>query len=115
MRFEDMYIGQKVRVRSLDDMVSDPNLTYRLDKSFKVAIIRSKDSTTHLNLIRKTMRYCGAVVTVFSLTENHGATQWKHVYIEEDNQYHPWESWMFEPIDAEVEIDSDVFLSCLML
>ena len=113
MKFEDMYVGQKVKVRSLGDMVSDPDLTCRLDKSFKVATIRSNDSTTHLNLIRKTMRYCGAVVTVFSLMENPALANRKHVYIEEDNQYYPWESWMFEPV--EYKVDSDVFLSCLML
>lgn len=113
MKFEEMYIGQKIRVRTLDDMVSDPDLTYRLDKSFKVATIRSKDNTTHLSLIRKTMRYCGTAVTVFSLTENLAPTQRRHVYIEEDNQYYPWEPWMFEPIESKV--DSDVFLNCLML
>lgn len=42
MKLEDMYVGQKVRVRSWEDMMSDPDL-FSVDTSSGTAILSKND------------------------------------------------------------------------
>ena len=90
MKLEDMYVGQKVRVRSWEDMMSDPDL-FSVDTGSGTAILSKNDRGIFEG--DKT-RYCGKIVTVRSLTVLINGIQIEH-------------SWMFEPIESKV--DSDVF------
>ena len=42
MKLEDMYVGQKVRVRSWEDMMSDPDL-FSVDTGSGMAILSKND------------------------------------------------------------------------
>ena len=105
MKLEDMYVGQKVRVRSWEDMMSDPDL-FSVDTGSGTAILSKNDrgifegDKTH---------YCGKIVTVRSLTSLINGIQIEHIRIEERGKlrFTAWASWMFEPIESKV--DSDVF------
>lgn len=104
MKLEDMYVGQKVRVRSWEDMMSDPDL-FSVDTSSGTAILSKNDRG--IFEVDKT-RYCGKIVIVRSLTLLINGIQIEHIRIEERSElrFTAWASWMFEPIESKV--DSDV-------
>ena len=105
MKLEDMYVGQKVRVRSWEDMMSDPDL-FSVDTGSGMAIL-SKNGRGIFEGDKT--RYCGKIVTVRSLTVLINGIQIEHICIEERGKlrFVAWASWMFEPIESKV--DSDVF------
>lgn len=117
MKFEDMYVGQKVRVRSWEDMVSDPSLiTGELLNG--TTLISSINPDEFGMFFKNEESWCGAIVTIRSLSPNVTCKGTGCVLVKDGDEDIPflWPSWVFEqPIDAKVEIDSDVFLSCLML
>ena len=104
MKLEDMYVGQEVRVRSWEDMMSDPDL-FSVDTSSGTAILSKNGRGVFEG--DKT-RYCGKIVTVRSLTLLINGIQTEHIRIEERGKlrFAAWASWMFEPIESKV--DSDV-------
>lgn len=104
MKLEDMYVGQKVRVRSWEDMMSDPDL-FSVDTSSGTAIL-SKNGHGIFEVDKA--RFCGKIMTVRSLTLLINGIQTEHIRIEERGKlrFAAWASWMFEPIESKV--DSDV-------
>lgn len=114
MKFEDMYVGQKVRVRSWEDMVSDPDL--KLLDDGRVIISTSPDEFAMF--LSDNKPECGTIVTVRSLWNNSiGNDRTGYIVTDADDRLvsRAWASWMFEPVDIEAKIESGVFLSCLLL
>lgn len=112
MKFKDMYVGQKVRVRDWGDMMSDPDLVLInggqaiiSTSPYELGIFFSNDKS-----------WCGTVATVCSLRDmTDGNNRTGYVFIDKTDGIvsRVWTDWMFEPV--EYKVDSDVFLSCLML
>lgn len=114
MKFEDMYVGQKVMVRSWEDMVSDPDL--KLIDNGRAIISASPDEFGMFFISDKF--WCGTIVTVRSLRDMaNDNNRTGYVLIDETDKLgsRALANWMFEPADVKVKVESDVFLSCLML
>lgn len=112
MKFKNMYVGQKVRVRNWEDMVSDSDLKLIEDDQ----VIVSKSPYEFAMFFSDNKSQCGTTVTVCSLVSTFdGSDRTGYVVTDVDDKftYRAWASWMFEPV--EYKVDSDVFLSCLLL
>ena len=116
MKFEDMYVGQKVRVRSWEDIMSDPNL--KQAQYLGEPVIVHVDPDDRGIFFNSEKHYCGAAMTVDLLAgEMADGMDSRRVLVSRGDEYTSclFPPWIFEPIDIEVKIESDVFLSCLLL
>lgn len=114
MKFKDMYVGQKVKVRKWEDMASDPDSKLIDDGR----VIISADPNEFAMFFSDDKFLCGEIVTVRLLRDmTDGDNRTGYVFIDEIDglMSRAWAGWMFEPVDIRVKVEADVFLKCLML